>query len=409
MSSDASLTGAPVRALLAGELLSTLGSQMTWLALPWFVLTTSGSAQQMSLVVAAEAGGYALFGVPSGSLVGRLGARRTMLACDAVRAPLIALVPAAHWTGHLGLGGLVAITFAVGALSTPYGAAKRIVVPELLGEDPTDIGRVNAVFQAAVRTTTLAGPALAGVLIGVVGAPSVLVLDAFTYAIAFALVAFFVPRTDPVRTDEPAAGMLDGLRYLRRDRLLGSWTLALVAGDGAFTVIFAALPVLVLSDYGGNPRLAGLLLGAWGAGAVIGNGAFLRFLGDADGLRVVALGILPQAAPLWLLVAPAPVWVGLLALLASGIANGVVNPPAHALLTLRPPPAVRPHVLTALFTASTLAAPAGLLLAGPAFESHGARWVLGVAVAAQTAAAATIAVSSRRECAGRTALAGAGR
>jgi MFS family permease len=404
-----SLSSTPVRALLAGELLSTLGSQMTWLALPWFVLTTTGSARQMTLVVAAEAAGYAVFGIPSGTLLGRLSARRTMLVCDAARAPLVALVPAAYWAGHLGLAGLLAVTFVVGALSTPYGPAKRIVLPELLGEDPAGLGRVTAVFQAAVRTTTLAGPALAGVLIGVVGAPSVLVLDALTYLVAFALVALFVPRTGVTRADEPPAGVLGGVRYLRRDRLLGSWAVALVAGDGAFTVIFAALPVLVLSDYGGNPQLAGLLLGAWGAGAVLGNAAFLRFLDRADGLRVVALAILPQAAPLWLLVAPAPVWVEVIALLASGVANGIVNPPAHALLTLRPPPAVRPHVLTALFTASTLAAPAALVLAGPAFESHGPRWVLGVAVAAQTAAAALIAASSRREWTGRAALAGAAR
>ena len=81
---------------------------MTWLALPWFVLVTTGSAKQMTLVIAAEAGGYALFGIPSGSLLERLGPQRTMRLCDAVRAPLMLLapVPAAAVAGALALSGI---------------------------------------------------------------------------------------------------------------------------------------------------------------------------------------------------------------------------------------------------------------------------------------------------------------
>jgi hypothetical protein len=56
-----------LRALLAAEVISTTGSQMTWLALPWFVLVTTGSAKQMSFVIGAEAAGYAIFGIPSGT------------------------------------------------------------------------------------------------------------------------------------------------------------------------------------------------------------------------------------------------------------------------------------------------------------------------------------------------------
>ena len=54
-------------ALLAAEVVSTTGSQMTWLALPWFVLLTSGSATRMSLVVAAALIGVAAGAIPAGS------------------------------------------------------------------------------------------------------------------------------------------------------------------------------------------------------------------------------------------------------------------------------------------------------------------------------------------------------
>src|SRR5512143_4306708 len=91
-------------ALLAAELVSTTGSQMTFVALPWFVLVTTGSVARMSYVLAAEVVPIALFGIPSGSVVGRLGGRRTMLLSDLARTPLMVLVPVLHWTGALTFG-----------------------------------------------------------------------------------------------------------------------------------------------------------------------------------------------------------------------------------------------------------------------------------------------------------------
>ena len=67
-----------VRPLLAAEAISALGSQMTYLALPWFVLVTTGSAARMGIVLAVQLLPVALLGIPSGTLVGKLGARRTM-------------------------------------------------------------------------------------------------------------------------------------------------------------------------------------------------------------------------------------------------------------------------------------------------------------------------------------------
>ena len=84
--------------ILAREVISLTGSQMTWVALPWFVLTTSGSATRMTLVMATEAAAVALGGF-AGGLATRLGARRTMLICDGARAPLMAAIPLLHMAG----------------------------------------------------------------------------------------------------------------------------------------------------------------------------------------------------------------------------------------------------------------------------------------------------------------------
>jgi MFS family permease len=377
------LRSRPIAALLAAEVLSTTGSQMTWLALPWFVLVTSGS-KQMAFVVAAEAAGYALFGIPSGSLLERLGPQRTMRLCDAVRAPLMLLVPVLHWTGDLTLPILVVLAFALGTAGTPYTSAQRVVVAEIMDEDEASVERANALLQGATRITMLFGPALAGVLIAAVGAPIVLVVDAASYVVAFVLVTLFVPAapTVPEEDAEADGGLLAGVRFLLGDPLMRGWTTAIVVGDASFSVLFVAIPVLVVAHYGADPRLAGAFMGAWGIGAVAGNVAAYRSE-RIGGLRQAPPLVLVQAAALWVLVAPVHAAVIAAALALSGAANGLVNPTLHAFLTLRPPVAIRAKALTATFTASVLGTPIALALAAPAFAAYGSRHVVAVAAAGQ--------------------------
>src|SRR5688572_15030968 len=137
---------------------------MTWLALPWFVLVTSGSATRMSVVVGAELIGLAALGMPGGALLRRLGAWRTMVLCDAARAPLMLVIPLLHWSGVDAFAVLVLVAFALGALGAPYFAGQKMIVPELIGEDETLVGRASALFQGATRVTMLLGPVIGGVL-----------------------------------------------------------------------------------------------------------------------------------------------------------------------------------------------------------------------------------------------------
>jgi MFS family permease len=383
-------------ALLAAETVSTTGSAMTALALPWFVLVTTGSAARTSLVVAAELIGIAAFGLPGGALLQRLGARRTMMLCDGVRGPLLALIPALHWSGLLSFWLLLAIVFVAGAFFPPYFGAQRVVLPELLGEDQGLVTRANAFLQSATRVTMLLGPAIAGVLIGLVGAPSLLLVDAATFFTSLALVGAFVPRR---RVDadsaEDAGGLLAGIRFLLRDPLLRIWSAALVVIDGSWQALFLAIPVLAYSHFGRDAKVAGWLLAGWGLGALLGNGVAYR-LSRADAIVVTSAGLLVEALPLWLLAFSLPVagYVG--AMLAAGIANGVVNPSLHATLTLRTPVSVRAKASTATLTLSAIAGPLAVGGAGPALDAYGARPVFLAVAAVQTVARLTACVAGLR-------------
>jgi MFS family permease len=387
----------PLRALLVAETISTTGSQMTWLVLPWFVLVTTHSPVRMTVVMIAELIGLTVAGLPSGAVLQRLGARRTMLAADAIRAPLMLLVPVLHWTGHLSFGALIALAFALGTFAAPYFSAQRVIVPELLGEDESTVSQANALFQGALRVTMVLGPPIGGVLIGVLGAPSVLLVDAASYAVSFALVQLFVPRRAAVPAEEGTGGLLSGVRFLLGEPLLRLWIPLFVAGDAAWQAFFAAVPVLVVERFGADAKIAGLLFAGFGAGAVAGNVVSFRFLAQRiEGLRLVALSVPFQALPLWILPlhVGAPVLVA--AIFVSGVANGVCNPTIHTIFTLRMPPAIRAKAMTANMTIWGLGMPLGLVVAGPVLSAYGARPVLVGFAAVQTVSMLGVAAVSLR-------------
>ena len=391
-------------ALLASETISVTGSQMTWVALPWFVLTTTHSPGKMTLVLLSESLGLILFGLPGGTLLEKLGPRRTMILADGVRAPLTLVIPVLYWSGALSFALLLALVFVIGALSTPYFAAQRSIVPELVGEDEVMVGKANVFLQSAQRVTMLLGPATAGVLIAVLDAPSVIVIDAATYVVSMLLVAAFVrPRRAVAVEHEVRPRFFDGIRYVARDPLLRGWMVAFVVGDAAWMAFFAAVPVLVVSDYGSNPRIVGWIFAAFGVGAVLGNTGAWRLQDRREGLWIIATLVYGQALPLWALVFHIPAVAVMGVLFVSGIFNGLVNPSIHALLTLSAPPAIRARVMSALATVFMLSSPLGLAFAGPVLSTAGAHPVLVTFAAVQTAAMALISWLSVRARAARRA------
>ena len=398
MSRSEILRHRPLRALLVAEVISTTGAQMTWLALPWFVLTTTGSAGRMTLVIMAELGGLAVAGIPAGSFVQRIGARRSMLIADAVRAPLMLLVPILHWTGNLSLGALLSLAALLGVLAAPYFTAQKVMVPELLGEDEQTITYANGLFQGAIRVTLLLGPPLGGVLIGLIGAANVLVVDGLTYLVSFALVAAFVPRREaPAAPEEDGRGILVGLRFLVHDSLLRLWIPLFVAGDAAWQAFFAAVPVLTIERFGAHATIAGLLFAGFGAGALVGNFLSFRFfVQKVDGLLLVALSVPLQAAPLWILTLDVGAPVMFAAILVSGIGNGICNPSIHTIFTLRMPIAIRAKAMSAMGAIWGLGTPLGLVVAGPILAQYGAWPVLVGFAAVQTVCMLGVAAASLR-------------
>ena len=386
----------PIAALVSAEIVSILGSRMTYLALPWFVLVTTGSAAKMSLVLAVEILPMAIFGIPSGMLVERLGARTTMLVCDAARAPLLLALPILHAAGVLHFSILLALVFLLGCFMAPYFAAQRVILPELVGEDETTIAQANSVIEGGTAFAGLAGPALAGILIPFLGAPNVLYVDAATYIVSFLLLAGFVPRRKPVAAGAARHGVLAGIQFLLRDRLLGPLSSTVIVLNFLGAGLSATLPYYAYHEFSGNSKVAGLFFTAMGAGALLGSIGAVLVVKRLPPLKLAGLAIVAMTLPLWLLPLDLPAAGVMGVLFGAMLFAPLVNGPVIGVITARTPVDLRPKMMTALITVSTLTAPLGFLAAGQLLEPWGVLHVFAAVAVGMTATALVFAAIAFR-------------
>ncbi len=388
--SKGALRNPVIRAILAAETVSALGTQMTFIALPWFVLTTTGSATRMGLVFAIELLPIALLGIPSALVVERLGVRRTMLVSDLARAPLVAAVPLLQATGRLSFGLLLGIVFAIGAFSAPYFAAQRLVIPETFADNESLVVAGNALLEGAIRLATLLGPAVAGLAISALGAVNILYIDAVSYVGAFLILFRGLPQPTASAASGASGegrGVFAGARYVLSHPLLRRVTAAALLFGVFFPPLVACLPVLTERRYDGDPRVAGLLFAAWGTGSLVGTVVILRIASRLPPMRMGALASVGLAIPLWILIFPLPAWQFGLVLLISGLFTPMLNAPLITMIMLRSPAEVRAKVVTFVMTANLLVGPVGYSLTGPGLDRWGLTPVLAVVAIGVSAAA----------------------
>ena len=201
-----------IRAIVGAEVVSSVGSSMTVLALPWFVLVTTGSATKLGLVLGIGSIPFVTLPLLAGSLI----ARTTLLDPTFMGAA----IPALYSLHALSFPLLVVLVALTNVFLAAHMPAQRLILGEIVGDEESLVARVNAYLDGAQTTAPLVGPALAGVLIVALGPTNVLYVDAATFGVAAIAVGLFVPRRKPPATEAEERGLLAGLRYIFRSRLL---------------------------------------------------------------------------------------------------------------------------------------------------------------------------------------------
>lgn len=252
---------------------SGLGTYVTLFALQALVvITLNGSATDVGWLNTARWLPYLVFGLVVGALVD--GRRRLplMVGSDLVQAALLLAIPLMWWLGLLSLPTLMLVVIAYGTAAVVNSAATMSLLPRLV--EPNQLQPAHARTDGADAVASMAGPALAGLLVSVFGAPLTVLVDSATYVYS----AFTLRRINldepPPRTGVTAKGLatdvVDGVRWAYRRS--GLATLA-VATHGWFVgnaIVGVVLAPYVLRTLDLSAYQFGAVGAAGGAGAVIG-------------------------------------------------------------------------------------------------------------------------------------------
>ncbi len=257
--------------------ISAGGAKITRTVLPMFaILTVGANPTQVALLAMLGVAPGLVVSLVGGGIVDRNACRPLMIGADLFRAALILTIPVAAMFDLMSMPQIYLVAAAIGAANTLFGIADNTYLPTLVR--PDDLVAANARLETTDAVAEGFGPWLGGVLVGLIGAPAALLIDALTYLWSAAFLGM-IDRTEVRKPQEGAAGrgMFDdavaGLRACLFHPLIARILLAetLVSLTGGF--FMALYMVIALVEIGLSPATIGLIIGIGGIGSL--GGAFL--------------------------------------------------------------------------------------------------------------------------------------
>jgi MFS family permease len=385
----------PLAGVLAATALSVTANSIVAIAVPWLVLERTGSAALAGLAGAAAIAPIVVAAVFGGALIDRIGKRRTSMIADVLSASAVAALPIADATVGLGIG-LILVLVAVGAVfDSPGAAAREALRPDVARAAGVPLARVNAWGEVAENTGYLAGPALAGLLLVVVGGFGTVWVAVALFLLAVAVTAVLVPARLSTRPEpEPyLRSVWAGVRFLLGDRTLRAITLT-AAVIWLFLLPFETVVLNAYLNESGQVVAFGVILAAYAGGAIGGALAYgaIAHRVPTQVALVAALALAGLSLGAFALLPSVPVMVALA--LAAGVVTGPINPLCAVIVQSRTPERFRGRVIGSYTALALAAGPLGLLAFGPLVDGYGPAAGFAV-IGGGLAVAALIAALSR--------------
>ena len=374
------------RNLFLGQSLSTFGDRIVFVALALYV-TEIGSPTDVGLVLAAHAVPLVGFILLGGVVADRIARTRVMIASDAARCALHALLAALIFTGAVEIWHIVVIEALYGCAEAFFKPAQTGLLPQTVPEE--EIQPARAASSTIETVAEFAGPALATALVLGLGAGWAFALDAATFLVSIAFLLRVRPRErgEVPMAQTVLADLRDGWRAVRERAWLWSILLCFsVAVLFSFAPWFTLGPT-VTEDVYGSTGVFGVLVAAAGAGTI---------LGAVTGFRWRPLHPMRSGMLLALM------WPASMLAVALGLPLGMVVPACalggfgialfgiwwETALAERVPPHLLSRVSAYDWMVSLSLLPIGYLLSGPLGEALGVQTVLAAGTAAATLALA---------------------
>lgn len=361
----------PLGALLVANTISFVGDILALLAIPWFVLQTTGSLTRTGLTAFCSAAGVGIAALFGSVVVDRLGYKRMSLLSDGISAVAVAAIPALYRLGALAFWELLVLVFLVGLAATPGRTARAAYLPDLAAAARIRLERATAAADGSMRISGFIGAPLAGVLIALTGTTTLLWLDATTFAVSALIIGLLVPTAHAVRAEAPDAAaprrggrflgdLAEGLGYLRRDAVLLAIIVTIMVTnllDNGFSAVLA--PAYIRATYHSAIPLGGMIA-AFGGGAFLGTVAFGAIGHRLPRRLTMGIGFTIAGPSRWFVLVFIHSVPLLLALsTVAGFCVGPINPLISTLEYERVPLALRARVLGLVAAGAMLGTPLG--------------------------------------------------
>lgn len=377
------------RYLLLGSLGAVLGMWIQQIALGWFVLQLTGSAFDLSLVQAASALPMLLFGLLGGVAADRLDRRRTVIITRGVIALFTLLLGVIVWSGWANLPLILAITGFGGIFWAFDLPARQAMVPQLVA--PEERSSAVAWLTTVMNGTRIAGPAIGGVLLGIIGAGWCIMAAASGYIFMSLLATRIRPLPPPPRHErlDMSRELLSGLAYVVKNPTILGLLLISTAGIVFWQSHVVLLPVFAKDVLNAGASGFGLLSAASGVGALAGAFGVAAFITrNRQGWILIGCSITGSVL--------LPIWAGLtefgssmVMLLFSTIFGAASQTLSASLLQREVPDGLQGRVMSVALLAWGLS-PVGLLMVGAVADLVSAQFA--VTVAAMCALVISLAV-----------------
>jgi MFS family permease len=376
------------RLLFTGQALSVLGDRITFVALPFAVLSVGGGAGDIGIVVGATTIPFAVFALLGGVWADRLPRHRVMLVSDLVRMATQAVAAVLLLSGSAEVWHLAALGVAFGTADAFFMPALTGLMPALV--PPERLQEANAMRSLVLSFGLISGPAVAGVLVATLGPGGAIAVDAATFAASAAALARLRPAA--VERLERAAPFLrelaEGIGEIRRRPWVRGFLVVLFTYSVVvLPAIFVLGPVLAEEELGGVGAWA-LITAAFGAGSVAGDLLILRFKPSRP-LLWSALGFCVASTQALIIGSGLP--VGAIAALEA--VTGIAVAAAWGLWETTLQEQIPEHAISRVASFDYLVSigllPIGLTLAGPVSEAIGLHETLWL----QTAVALPVALA----------------
>src|SRR6266705_2214625 len=255
--------------LWSGQIISSVGTQVSMLAFPLLVLAITHSPAQAGLIAALRGLPYALFILPAGALVDRWNRKRVMILCDTGRALALGSIPVALLLGHLTIMQLYIVSLVEGTLFTFFNLAETACLPHVVAKE--QLPAAVAQYMVIDSTSALIGPSIGGALYSI-GRAIPFLTDAISYGASVLSLLFIKVKFQEERDHTPIhlwADIREGLSWLWYQPLIRF--IALLTGGMVAPVVGYGLILIVLAQgQHASSFTIGLIFACGGIGSILG-------------------------------------------------------------------------------------------------------------------------------------------